>query len=873
MRRSIHQLALFLPLLSLAAGCGDEPGQGSADATENKRVEIVEVLAKPVAPEQAFVELRNEGDSAISLRGWTLKVGTKETRLVTRTVEDSAEAKRGVDGFEVPGHGLALIVDRAMPAEEVARIACESPIATTQAALGSAHGSPTDVLVTTLGMQAQRHCIPVLTLAEASLATALAKAKDMTLRNQGTEMSRATAAFATSPKGVAWEREGASAKAFAPSPLGSTPGARNFFGGNAAEKDATPAIRAMSSSPWRVGDEVMQLRREAAGKGGAEAQALLDQAASLAKGEHLPLNPLVDPFEELVGEADSKAVGAFYQINEPDVIQSLLKARKSGVDIHLATDANFHDDPSYKDGLRGMEAAGIPIAYDFGKNGKNRAPLMHNKFLTVDGRWLWSGSFNPIDDEPSRIHADNVVLMKSSALAKLHEEEFDILSSGTWGTDKRGKGRGGMGTFVDGARVDIRFSPGMTMVQVQKRGEELVRTGDPMKACQAVAGAKKSPVIEERYRNLDPCGGPYDLILGEAARAKSSIYFVSFSLALDELADIMVERLKGGVDVKGVVDPTVYTRGAPAKILGAGADVRYTPNSDPTCAAWVKPKTNCPSNPNKVWLHHKFVLVDYGTDHPVVITGSHNMSDSAEQQNDETLVVIRDRAVAEVYYRIFREAFDHPQTMGEHRDTSNLPTLAITEAKASTDPAEPQWIELLNVGDAPVNLSGLGLWNRDQRVSLGSGSVAAGARAVVVLGNGNVAVPGGVTVVKVATQGNKPFLAPLTSLVLSAADGRWITTYDPYTSDLNLPSGSEAPAAGTPWQWVGFDRGALDALKVELLGVNVTPNDPVPTWQPRGFFSDWADEHDVTDSSLVLMKGVTMPWAPATSAAGTPGAP
>ena len=83
-----------------------------------------------------------------------------------------------------------------------------------------------------------------------------------------------------------------------------------------------------------------------------------------------------------------------------------------------------------------------------------------------------------------------------------------------------------------------------------------------------------------------------------------------------------------------------------------------------------------PKNPNKVWLHHKFIVIDYGTDHPVVITGSHNMSSSAEQQNDETLIVIRDRAIVESYYRMFSETYEHPQTEGEQRSTDGLPALA-----------------------------------------------------------------------------------------------------------------------------------------------------------------------------------------------------
>ena len=82
------------------------------------------------------------------------------------------------------------------------------------------------------------------------------------------------------------------------------------------------------------------------------------------------------------------------------------------------------------------------------------------------------------------------------------------------------------------------------------------------------------------------------------------------------------------------------------------------------------------------------MLIDHGTDRPVVITGSHNLSASAEDKNDEALVVIRDRAVAESYYRMFREVYDHPQTMGGRNTTAGLPSLAITEVLASPVSAE-----------------------------------------------------------------------------------------------------------------------------------------------------------------------------------------
>lgn len=861
----MHARYPLFACLALSVGlpaCSEDPATTESDVTDARLVRIVEVLSTPVAKGGAFVEIRNDEDSDVSLADWSLRFGSSVVKLETRAV---GAAERGPQAGIVPGHALALVVDSAMSDAEVEHLACEAPIAVDRTKLGGAHTAVDDVLASTLDLQKNRHCVAVFSVA--GLGDKLAKVTEVALMERTRKRDSARAAFAKSPRGVSFERIGKKADAFVASPLGATPGRRNFWRSDVArlaDADARSPISAMQSSPWRVGDEIMTLRREAAAKSGAEAQALLDEAAAMEGGK-LPHNPLIQPFDELALEAERSAVGAFYQVNDGDVIEALAEARgKRGLDVRLVTDADFKNDEHYVHGFEELAKAKVDIVFDE-MNGKNRAPLMHDKFMVVDGEWVWTGSFNPIEDEPARIHADNVLLLGSRRLAEVHQQEFETLFAGSFGIQKRGKGVGGAGAFVDGSRVDVRFSPGLTPDQLKRRGQELAKSGDPVAACKVVAASNKAPVIEERYRNLEPCGGPYDLIVGEAARATSSIYFVSFSLAMQDLADVLIERFGAGVDVKGVVDPTVANRGAPSKIRAAGADIRATPNSDPECPAYVKPKTKCPRNPNKVWLHHKFVIVDYGTDHAAVITGSHNMSDSAELQNDEGLVVIRDRAVAEAYYRFFREAYDHPQTEGSRRVQADLPALAISEVKPSADPAEGQFVELANLGDEPASLAGLSLWNRSKAVEIGAVTLDPGARAVLAFGGGSKPkVPAGVKVLSF----DGGFVAPGTALVLRAADGRWIASYDPYTSEQNLPEGVDAPAAGDARQ-LAFDRADLEALTVELLGIDDTPEASVPTWNPRGFFSDWADEHMVTPAGLILARSVLSPWTAV--GAGTPG--
>lgn len=894
-----------------------------ARATEHDGVRIVEVLAKPASgPAGAFVELRNDSDTAVSLTGWSLKAGSGAALpLQPHQVQDSLEAARGIDAALVPGHSLALVVDAGMPADAVAAAACESAIAVDPAKLpAGGTKKKRDALVAALRLQTRRHCIPVFTAGPGTLGQALSAASSLTLSQGNQARDRANGDWANAMAGVSFERTTLTPDGFRASPVGSTPGTRNFFSSDPAQlaENARPPIHVSHATPWRAGDlveslwreerdkkaqadatqdqaEATRLRAEAADARGRATALLCDEvvgaqdyAQCLTKKEHaLPHNPLVSEFDGLVSEADTSIVGSFYQINDSDVVESLIQAtgcdaagcasadgsRAPGrnVDIRLTTDAGFIADPHYVPGFDRLRAAHVPIIFDQGPNGADRAPLSHNKFLVVDGEWLWTGSFNPIEDEPNRIHADNVLVLHSPVLAGIHTQEFETLFGGNFGIMKRGMGVGGGEVWIDGANVEVRFSPGLAEGQAATRAKAVLEGRD---ACNVTVPSTGAFVIEDRYRNLDPCGGPLDLIEGEIARATSSIYFVSFSLALNEAADLMIERMQnGGVEVKGVVDPTVVGRGAPSRILEAGGDVRYTPNSDPGCN--ITPTRLCPINPDKVWLHHKFVVIDYGTDHAVVITGSHNMSDSAEGQNDETLVVVRDRAVAEAYFRIFREAFDHPQTMGESRQTSEMPGIAITEVRGSADPNQTQWVEIANFGTEEASLEGLELWNRHTAFSLGSNdTLMPGDRAVIVIGN-SADVDTGDALVLETERDATPFIGPATALALRDENGNWVATYDPYTSVMNLPQGVQPATVGAAVEWLGFDGDRIADRTAELLGNKV----PAPNgtrfswdqWQPRGRYSEWQDEHDVNPNSLILEYSVSMPWTPAQQPAGTPG--
>ena len=60
-----------------------------------------------------------------------------------------------------------------------------------------------------------------------------------------------------------------------------------------------------------------------------------------------------------------------------------------------------------------------------------------------------------------------------------------------------------------------------------------------------------------------------------------------------------------------------------------------------------------------VVIHHKFVVIDAEGDNPIIYTGSANMSENSEHNNDENLIEIRDRHIAAIYLAEFMRLYEH----------------------------------------------------------------------------------------------------------------------------------------------------------------------------------------------------------------------
>lgn len=118
--------------------------------------------------------------------------------------------------------------------------------------------------------------------------------------------------------------------------------------------------------------------------------------------------------------------------------------------------------------------------------------------------------------------------------------------------------------------------------------------------------------------------------------AQQSIEVLAYAFTLDSLADALISQAIMGIAVRGVFDAGQARSnqgGEYNRLLEAGLDVWLDGNADN--------------------MHHKVLIIDRET----VVTGSYNFSASAEERNDENVLIINDPELAAKYLAEFERIY------------------------------------------------------------------------------------------------------------------------------------------------------------------------------------------------------------------------
>lgn len=224
--------------------------------------------------------------------------------------------------------------------------------------------------------------------------------------------------------------------------------------------------------------------------------------------------------------------------------------------------------------------------------------LMHNKFVVIDNQWVWLGSWNLTENGTYR-NNNNAVLIASPALAENYTAEFEEMFTGKFGPTSP----------ADTPNPHIFITTELDQ------------------------GQTKQVELESYFAPEDEAQAQ---IIAEIQGAQSRIRFMAFIFTSDEIADAMLERARAGVVVQGVIEDRNAEREY-SEYERLRAEVHdVLPDGNPYI------------------MHHKVIIIDDET----VILGSYNFTASAEDRNDENILIIHDPEVVALFVDEFGRVYE-----------------------------------------------------------------------------------------------------------------------------------------------------------------------------------------------------------------------
>lgn len=133
-----------------------------------------------------------------------------------------------------------------------------------------------------------------------------------------------------------------------------------------------------------------------------------------------------------------------------------------------------------------------------------------------------------------------------------------------------------------------------------------------------------------------------DKLVALVGAAQHSVRFLAFTYTHPSLVNAMIDRHQAGVDVQGIIESRGVSQGMLVPLYCHNVPV------------WT--------DGNRYTMHHKVIIIDEA----IVVTGSYNFTKSADDLNDENVLIIANRALAarylEEYARIHARAQEIDRT-------------------------------------------------------------------------------------------------------------------------------------------------------------------------------------------------------------------
>lgn len=288
----------------------------------------------------------------------------------------------------------------------------------------------------------------------------------------------------------------------------------------------------------------------------------------------------------------------------PDVADAIVSAKNRGVKVRVVYD--HRGGSALQNSMQTLANAGILISRRPNETSTFHG-IMHNKFFIFDARdtietndWLWTGSLNITSTEMG--WKNNIIEINDPSVASAYTIEFEEMWGSNSDIPNPSNARFGLYKLDN---TPHNFNIGGRDVQLY----------------------------------FSPSDGTTSKINTQIGFADNSIYLALYVITKDEIRNAIITQTGLGMDdLRGVVDQ-INSQGSEFNTLQNYGEMLH--NVSPT-------------------MHHKYSLLDaaYTESSPTTITGSHNWSASAEEDNDENTLIIEDIYIANQYMQEFKKRYN-----------------------------------------------------------------------------------------------------------------------------------------------------------------------------------------------------------------------
>jgi phosphatidylserine/phosphatidylglycerophosphate/cardiolipin synthase-like enzyme len=240
---------------------------------------------------------------------------------------------------------------------------------------------------------------------------------------------------------------------------------------------------------------------------------------------------------QVINSAQQSLDIAIYELNLDNIGDAILAARDRGVAVRMVTDT---DELEELETLIRLEEEGIPIVPD------ERSAIMHNKFVVVDNKAVWTGSWNFTSNDTFR-NNNNALYLQSPELAQNYKTEFEEMF------------------------IRKEFGPTSTANTPHPQ----IMIGDTL--------------IETCFAPEDKCA---DQIVNLIKQAQKSVRFMAFSFTEEAMGQAVEDKAGAGLFVQGVFE----TRGSETEYS------EFTRLKNQKREVW--------QDGNPYTLHHKVFIID-----------------------------------------------------------------------------------------------------------------------------------------------------------------------------------------------------------------------------------------------------------------------